>query len=359
MLHIRPLLGAVAGSMTSPLRPDDYRATINPLWSRRRLSGRVEAVVPETSDTSTVVVRPGVGWRGGLAGQHVSVGVSIEGVWHRRTFSLSSPPHRPDGLIAITVKARPDGLVSRHIVHALRPGQTVRLGPPTGRFVLPDELPAQLLFVTAGSGITPVMSMLRHLAESRQMPDVMLAHSARNASEVIFGEELRRMAAQLPALRLYEHHTRSAGGRPVARLTMGALSAICNDIPERMTWVCGPPGLVDVAESYWRESGISDRLLTERFQPAVRPGGGQGGRVRFVRSGRETTASAGTPLLAAGEEAGVIMPSGCRMGVCHSCLVPLAGGQVRDLRTGDEHDTPGDLIKTCVSVPVGDVDIDL
>jgi ferredoxin-NADP reductase len=358
MLDIRALFGSVAGSMTSPLRPDDYWATINPLWSRRRLSGRVEAVFPETPDTSTVVLRPGLGWRGGLAGQHVSVGVSIDGVWHRRTFSLSSPPGRPDGFVAITVKARPDGFVSRHIVHALRPGQTVRLGHPSGRFVLPDELPDRLLFVTAGSGITPVMSMLRHLAEGR-MPDVFLAHSARNASEVVFGEELRRMAARFPTLRLYEHHTRPAGVRPAGRLTIAALSAICTDLPERMAWVCGPPGLVDDAESYWRQCSFSERLITERFQPAIRPDGGPGGRVRFVRSGRETTAGAGTPLLAAGEDAGVIMPSGCRMGICHSCLVRLSGGRVRDLRTGDEHDTPGDLIQTCVSVPAGDVDIDL
>ncbi|MCK9899283.1 ferredoxin reductase [Frankia sp. Cpl3] len=284
--------------------------------------------------------------------------MEIEGVWHRRTFSLSSPPHRPDGLIAITVKAGPDGLVSRNIVHALRPGRTIRLGHPSGGFVLPEELPARLLFVTAGSGITPVMSMLRHLAESRRMPDVFLAHSARNASDVIFGEELRRMAVRFPTLRLYEHHTRP-GGRRAPRLTMAALSAVCTDLPERMAWVCGPPGLLDDAESYWREGGIVDRLLTERFQPVVRASDGRGGRVRFVRSGREITVTGETPLLVAGEDAGVLMPSGCRVGVCHSCLVPLADGRVRDLRTGEEHGAPGDLIQTCVSAAGGDVDIDL
>ncbi|WP_154675577.1 ferredoxin reductase [Parafrankia elaeagni] len=389
--------------MASPLRPDDYWATVNPLWSRRRLSGRVEAVSPETPDTSTVVVRPGLGWRGGLAGQHIEVGVGIDGVWHRRPFSLSSPPRRPDGLITITVKARPGGLVSRNIVHALAPGRTIRIGHPAGRFVLPEKLPPRLLFVTAGSGITPVMAMLRELAESRRMPDVLLAHSARDASEVIFGEELRRLAVRFPSLRLHEHHT-CPGGRREPRLTMAALAAVCTDLPERMAWVCGPPGLVDDAEAYWRAGGIADRLLTERFHPAVRPGsvsggptrqdsgeeqvspdgpvrqagqagragragragsgrrkgqGGDGGRVRFVRSGREITVTAGTTLLAAGEEAGVALPSGCRMGICYSCLVPLAGGRVRDLRTGEEHGAPGDLIQTCVSAAGGDVDIDL
>ncbi len=363
MLGIRPLLASTAGALTSPLTPDDYRATLNPLWSRNRPSGRVKAVVPETSDAATVLIRPGLGWRQGiagrhLAGQHIDTGLRIDGVWHSRTFSLSSPPDRPDGLISITAKASADGVVSRHIVHALRAGDLVRLGPPSGTFVLPAELPARLLFVTAGSGITPVMAMLRHLAASQRMPDVVLTHSAPDPSQVIFGPELRRLATRFPSLRLHEQHTRPAGGRP-ARLTMAALSALCPDLPERMAWVCGPAGLVDEAESYWREAGIGARLRTERFHPNLRTGNGQGGRVRFARSGRETTASADTPLLTVGERSGMLMPSGCRMGICHRCLVPLTEGRVRDLRTGVEHGTAGELIQTCVSAAAGDIEIDL
>ncbi|EIV95445.1 ferredoxin reductase [Frankia sp. QA3] len=359
MLDIRPMLTAATGVLTSPLMPDDYRAMMNPLWSRQRLSGRVEAVVPETPDASTVVIRPGRGWRRHLAGQHVGVGVDIEGVWHWRTFSLSSPPGRPDGLVTITVKAAPGGFVSEHVVRRLRPGGIVRLSRPAGGFVLPDDLPTRLLFVTAGSGITPVMSMLRGFALAGDLPDVFLAHVAPNGPQVIFGGELRRMAARFPGLRLHEHHTRPVPGRRAKRLTMADLSAVCPDLPDRMAWVCGPRGLLDDAEAYWRAAGIADRLRTERFQPVARPSAGPGGRVRFVRSGRETAAGAGTPLLAVGEEADVAMPSGCRMGVCRTCLARLAGGRVRDLRTGEVHGDPGDLIQTCVSTAVGDVDIDL
>ncbi|MCK9894940.1 ferredoxin reductase [Frankia sp. AgB32] len=359
MLGIRPLLATAAGALTSPLTPDDYRATLNPLWSRNRPSGRVKAVVPETADAATVLISPGLGWRRGIAGQHVDTAFRIDGVWHSRTFSLSSPPDRADGLISITVKANPDGLVSRHIVQALRPGDIVRLGQPAGTFVLPAELPERLLFVTAGSGITPVMAMLRHLAAGPRMPDVVLAHSAPDPSKVIFGAELRRLAARFPSLRLHEQHTRPAGDQRSTRLTMAALATLCPDLPARMAWVCGPAALVEQAESYWRERGISERLLTERFHPNLRAGNGAGGRVRFVRSGRETTTSADTPLLMAGERSGMLMPSGCRMGICHRCLVPLADGRVRDLRTGVEHGTAGDLIQTCVSAAVGDIEIDL
>ncbi len=359
MLTVRPMLTAAAGVLTSPLTPDDYRAMVNPLWSRRHLSGRVEEVVPETPDASTVVLRPGRGWRRHLAGQHVGVGVNIDGVWHWRTFSLSSPPGRPDGLVTITVKAAPGGFVSHHVVHRLRPGEIVRLGQPTGRFVLPADLPPRLLFVTAGSGITPVMSMLRGLALAGDRPDVFLAHIAPDGPAVIFGDELRRMAARTPGLRLHEHHTRSRPGRRARRPTMADLAATCADLPDRPAWVCGPRGLLDDAEAYWRAAGLADRLRTERFQPVARPSAGPGGRVRFVRSGREALADAGTPLLVAGEEADVAMPSGCRMGVCRTCLARLASGRIRDLRTGEEHGDPGDVIQTCVSTAVGDVELDL
>ncbi len=225
--------------------------------------------------------------------------------------------------------------------------------------MLPEILPARLLFVTAGSGITPVMSMLRSFALAGDMPDVFHAHVAPTGREVIFGDELRRLAARFPSLRLHEHHTRPVPGRRTRRPTVADLSAACTDVADRMAWVCGPRGLLDGAEAYWRAAGLADRLRTERFQSVRRPSGAPGGRVRFVRSDREVAADEGTSLLAVGEEADVVMPSGCRMGVCRTCLARLADGRVRDLRTGEEHGDPGDLIQTCVSTAVGDVDLDL
>src|SRR5262249_48168275 len=142
--------------LTTPLLPDDYLGLVNPLWSSRELRGRVEAVQPETADAASVVIRPGRGWAGHRAGQYVRVGVDIDGVRHWRPYSLSSPPNRADGCITITVTAVPQGRVSGHLVCRLTRGAILRLTPAEGRFVLPDPLPAGLLFVTAGSGITPV-----------------------------------------------------------------------------------------------------------------------------------------------------------------------------------------------------------
>jgi stearoyl-CoA 9-desaturase NADPH oxidoreductase len=368
---VRGLAGVVE-RLTTPLLPADYLTLVNPLWCGRASRGRLEAIHPETADAATLVIRPGPGWAGHRAGQWVGVGVDIDGVRHRRTYSLSCPPGRPDGCITITVKAAPDGLVSRHLVRQAMPGAILDLTGPDGDFVLPAPPPPRLLFLTAGSGITPVRAMLHSLvadvadvaakgalepgaarkAERRGPPDVVVVHSAPGPEDVIFGEELRALAARFSKLRLYERHTRTEG-----RLRLSDLPELCPDWADRTAWVCGPAGMLEEAEEHW--AGLEDRLHVERFRPAVPKAGGEGGRVRFTRSGRETDAPAGMPLLVAGEEAGVLMPSGCRMGICHSCVGRLVAGRVRDLRTGQVHGDAGDLVQTCVSAAAGPVQLEL
>lgn len=358
--NVRLGFSTALACLTTPLLPDDYLGLVNPLWSARQLRGRVRAVRPEIAHAASLVIRPGRGWTGHRAGQYVRVGVDIDGVRHWRSFSLSSPPERADGCITITVKAAPEGLVSPYLVRQLRSGAVVHLEPAQGRFVLPEPVPERLLFVTAGSGITPVAAMLRSLAARREMPDVVLVHSAPTPEDVIFGAELRALAARFAGLRLHEWHTRAGGrrGRGGGRLTMAQLPDICPDWSQRQAWACGPTGMLDDAERHWRRAGIADRLHVERFHPTAASGGGAGGRVRFVASGLETTADGATPLLVVGENAGVLMPNGCRMGICYSCVTRLRSGRVRDLRSGEEHGDEGELIQTCVSAAAGNVDVE-
>ncbi|WP_030455041.1 ferredoxin reductase [Herbidospora cretacea] len=359
---LRPL--AEAGRwLSTPLSPEDYLSLLDPLWTAGELRGRVEGVHPETADATTLVIRPGRGWRAHLPGQWVRIGVDIEGRRHWRTYSLSSPPHRPDGRITITVKATPDGFVSRHLARNVTPGTIVRLAGPDGVFVVPEPTPPRLLFLTAGSGITPVMAMLGSLLSDEiaadaghRPPDVVLIHSAPTPQEVIFGDRLRRLAARSPYLRLHERHTRSAG-----RLRPADLAGLCPDWTRRAVWACGPPGMLDELAAQW--PGPARRLRIERFTESLRPAasaaGAAGGRVRFTTTGRETDADGATPLLTVGENAGVLMPSGCRMGICHTCVAPLRSGRVRDLRSGLVHGDAGDLIQTCVSAAAGPLELEL
>src|ERR1700722_3093672 len=172
-------------SLFTPLLPDDYLELINPLWSTQELRGRIERIEHETSDAVTVVIKPGWKWPGHKPGQYLRVGMPVDGIHHWRAYSITSDPGRPDGCISITPKLVDTGKVSPYLVRTARPGVIVRLGSVEGAFTLPDPLPAKMLFISAGSGITPIMSMLRSLDRGGGLTDVVHLHSARTADDVI------------------------------------------------------------------------------------------------------------------------------------------------------------------------------
>jgi ferredoxin-NADP reductase len=350
-LALRDRVLRLAELVTTPLLPSDYLDLVDPLRSGADLRGRIEAVLPETRDAATLVIRPGRGWKGHAPGQYIRIGIDVDGVRQWRAYSLTSHLGRTDGCIAVTVKAIPSGLVSNHLVHRTTPGTIVQLDQAAGEFVLPVERPAKALFVTAGSGITPVMGMLRNHPELR---DVVLVHSAPTADDVVFGAELRGLAAD-GRIRLIEQHTNVDGV-----LDAAGIAELVPDWVERATWACGPVGLLEALEEHWGTAGIADRLYTERFRPRVLVTG-EGGTVSFTKNGTTLDADGATPILDAAEEAGVLMPSGCRMGICYGCVLPLREGAVRDLRNGEVTTAaPGDgvLIQTCVSAAAGACDID-
>ncbi|MFY1702740.1 ferredoxin reductase [Micromonospora sp. WMMA1923] len=350
---LRDRLMRLAETVTTPLLPEDYLDLIDPLRSGAALRGRILAVQPQTRDAATLTIQPGRGWRGHTPGQYVRLGVDVDGVRQWRAYSVTSVPGRPGAPISVTVKAIPDGVVSNHLVRRIQPGTIVQLDQAQGDFVLPRPVPERVLFVTAGSGITPVMAMLR--AGVHRAADVVLIHSAPNPDDVIFAAELRDLAAR-GAIRLHERHTDTAGP-----LTVDQLDELVGDHLDRQTWACGPVGLLDAVEAHWTARQRAERLHTERFRPTVvTPGAG--GEVTFTRAAVTLRADGATPILDAGESAGVLMPSGCRMGICYGCVLPLRQGAVRDLRNGTVTTAvPGDgvLIQTCVSAAAGACDIDL
>ena len=183
----------------------------------------------------------------------------------------------------------------------------------------------------------------------------MLLHSALSHAEVIFGEELRRYAA-LGWLRLVELHTDTRG-----RLDVADLDEIVPDLDERTTYACGPVGLLDALEEHHTARGLPLHLERFRAPTAFADQGGEGGTLTFARSGNVVEADGATPILDAAESAGVLMPSGCRMGICFGCVLPLREGAVRDLRNGEiTTAAPGDgvAIQTCISAAAGDCHLD-
>jgi ferredoxin-NADP reductase len=352
----RRVLGLIR-SFTSPLLPDDYLELVNPLWSTRELRGRIERVERETPSAVTVLIKPGWEWEGHRPGQYLRLGIEVDGVHHWRAYSLTSDPKRSDGCISITPKLVEGGKVSPFLFARVRPGTIVRLGGVEGTFVLPEPLPPKLLFISAGSGITPIMSMLRSLAGRRHMEDVVHVHCAHSANGVIFGRELRELQTRYPS---YQLHLRITGEQ--GRVVPDQLDGLCPDWLQREAFVCGPAGLLEAMGERWRGAGEQARLHVEHFQPDSRIGDGErgaGGTVRFCSSDIQASSDGEQPILEAGEKAGATLPFGCRMGICHTCVGRLRAGQVRDLRTGRVHGQPGEMLRTCINAPEGVVEIDL
>ena len=349
------VLRGLAARATTPLLPDDYLKLLNPLWSARELRGEVVDVRKETEDSATVTIKPGWGFSGDYQpGQYVGIGLRMEGRWHWRSYSLTSTPRRDKKLISITVKATPEGFLSTHLVNGVKSGTIVRLAAPRGDFALPDPPPTKLLLVTAGSGITPVMAMLRSLKQRGHDPDVVHIHSAPSADGVIFHDELQELD-QGPSK--YALRLRLTG--EMGHLDFEAeLDGLVPDWKDRPTWACGPPAMLDAIESVWTEAGAAGRLHMERFVIARTDKGGEGGTVTFALSDKTVEADGATSLLEAGEKVGIQMPFGCRMGICQTCVLPLESGHVRDFRSGIEHGE-GDRIQACISAASGDCTLNI
>jgi ferredoxin-NADP reductase len=340
---------------TAPLLIDDYLELFNPLWSSRELRGKVEHIERQTEDACSIVIKPGWEWEGHEPGQYLRIGFDIEGRRHWRAYSLTSDPADPEGNISITVKPAEGGAVSPYLVRKLREGSIVTLGEVTGQFTLPREVPDKLLFISAGSGITPIMSMIRDLADKDELVDTIHIHSARTSESVIFGDELRKLDKRRSGFTLHEQHTGENG-----RFGPGGLEERVPDWKERLTFISGPSEMLDDFVAHWEEHGDPELLNLERFQPVYGEGGdeGDGGRVRFATSDKEAEAEPGQSILVAGEELGLDLPYGCRMGICHTCVCSIASGNVRDLRSGEVSDASGQSIRICINAPEGAVEVE-
>jgi ferredoxin-NADP reductase len=346
-----------ARALTTPLVPDDYIELLNPMWSTRELQGRVVRIKRETADAATVVVEPNFPWPGHEPGQYIRIGTEIDGIRHWRAYSLTSDPEHPKGLVSITVKHVEEGKMSPWFLTKAEHGSTVFLGDVEGTFTLPEERPEKAFMLSAGSGITPIMSMIRGLAREDALTDVVHIHSVHEEDDFIFADMLRALAEKNPGYDLKLHVSSEKG-----RIEPKDLDSICKDWRDRDTFASGPGELLDGLKEHWSEETDPELLRMERFQPVIGEGDaevGEGGTVHFRVTEVEAECEQGVSILVGGEEAGGTLPYGCRMGICHTCVGRLCQGKLRDLRTGEVHGEEGQMVRTCVNAPEGHVEIDL
>ena len=335
-------LAALVEPLLTPHGTDRYLELVDPMLVRREIRAQVVAVRHQTEDTVTLTVRPNRAWPGFTAGQFVRVSVNIDGVRTTRCYSPACSQHRPDGLLEFTIKAHEDGLVSRHLHREITAGAVLGLSEPDGEFTLPWPRPERIVLISAGSGITPVRAMFRTLADEGYTGEVVHLHYASGPADALYRDEFtgRQVLAYTSE----------------RRFSLAHLAEIAPWYREAQTYACGPARLLAAVRDEFGAAGLGERLHTEQFTLDPIAAGERGGTIRFTRSD-VAVPNSGEPLLNQGEDAGLNLEYGCRMGICHSCTKVKTAGQVRDAVSGRCSAEENEEIRLCVSVPVGDVEI--
>ncbi|GED97098.1 ferredoxin reductase [Gordonia crocea] len=353
--RLSTLVGSVVQAALAPHPVDRYLELVDPMVTWRDLRAEVVAVRRATPRTVTLTLRPTRQWKGHQAGQYVQVSTVINGVRHSRCFSPANAAGDRRDNIELTITAHDDGFVSRHLYDHARVGTVVGLDQAAGDFTLPADPGRSVVFISGGSGVTPVLSMLRTLVARDYRGSMTFVHYARSAADVAYSAELHNLAALYPNLDLRLHYTRGASPD---HFTGEHLAGIPDDA---QIFLCGPATLMDAVRSHGETAGFADRLHTEAFTltiPEVDPNEPVTGQLSFTDSG-VTAENDGRTILEQAESAGLSPESGCRMGICFSCTKVKKSGCTRNVLTG-ETDTEADThIQLCVNAPVGDVEIEV
>jgi ferredoxin-NADP reductase len=357
----RPLPGlGLLDLMAGPPGVDGYLEQISPMLVTGECRAEVVAVRHGTEDSVTLGLRPNRVWQGARAGQFVQVSVEIDGVRHTRCYSPASPEGSGREL-EITVKRHPEGLVSNFLADHAHVGMVTVLSEADGDFRLPESRPDSILLIGAGSGITPLMGILRTLCAEEHTGPIGLIQYAPDPDRAIYREELDRLAAEHPNFRLARSYTRAPGaGELDGHFSPAHLSKVDPGVAAAETFACGPAALLDAVRANWGANGLEHRLHVESFvPPSLLPVGEPGtGSIRFAGSNVEVRNS-GSSVLVQAEEAGVPAQSGCRMGICHSCTCRKVSGTVKNMLTEEISSGPDESIQLCVSAPLSDLVIDL
>ncbi|MDI1301615.1 MAG: ferredoxin reductase [bacterium] len=354
----RALASPLARILSWPQSPESYLEFLAPEVGGRSIKATVKAVRQETSRAVTLVLEPNHRWNGHIAGQYVSLSVSINGRRLSRCFTISG---EENGCPTVTIQSHDGGIVSSWANESVWTGDVVELSPAAGDFVLPATLPSRFLFIAGGSGITPVRALTDALVAQAYTGRVDILYYVPAKADAIFLSHLQALAASCANVQLHLVTTREhEAGNLKGHFKADHLDAIGADLAHSAAYVCGPAGLIEAVEKHWNGAGQSERLTLERFRPVQVPvaADAKGQPVLFTDSGISTTAP-GRTLLDAAEGAGLTPNAGCRQGICRTCTCRKLSGQVRDIRTGELSGTGEEDIAICVSVPVTPVSIEL
>jgi ferredoxin-NADP reductase len=358
---LAPLRALAASAWLRESDIDLLLASLHPAWRLNRVFARVEARRWVADDMLALTLRPNGNWRGAKPGQHVQLYLPQDGVRLSRSYSLTAL--HADGSLEIAVKRQAGGRVSTQLLTSVAVGQVLELGPAFGELQWAEPEQAVLL-LAAGSGITPLLGLLRSaLAEGFSAP-VSLLHYVREQGQQAFVDELRALQAQYANLqvRWALSEAPAAAGELSGRFCAEHLAGI-DELQQRRVLACGPAGFVEQVQAWWRATGQASQLQFEAFTASrlaeLDAAALHSVRLGFARSQQQYQGDNRRSLLEQAEAQGLRPAHGCRQGICATCTCTLISGAVRDLRSGDLSSEPGQQIRLCVNAPHSDVEIDL
>lgn len=334
-------------------------------------------VVPDVADTATFTFRaPSGAWFDYQPGQFITLDLPVPGGNVQRTYTISSSPSRPLS-ISVTVKAQPDSIGTRWMLDHLKPGMKIKAYGPSGIFSFHRHPARKYLFISAGSGITPMMSMTTWAWDSGEMPDITFVHAAKRPSEIIFRERLEQFANRVPGLKLRftveEPDPFRAWAGYQGRLTQIMLGLMAPDYLEREVFCCGPEPFMQAVRdmlvslgfdmAHYHQESFGAPVRTVADAPVIEdvvPDAETRAKITFTASNVTTACTETDTVLAVAKRSGLNIPSGCTFGLCGTCRVKKVSGEVHMVHNGgiSDEDVADGYILACCSNPIGPVSIE-
>ena len=345
-LHL--LLNAVI----EPRDADFWLQKINPLWSVYQSLGQIVAKEQSAQDMVSLTIQVNRHFHMGQAGQHHPVFVVVDGVRYERTYSLTTLDAQH---VLLTVKKVPQGKVSTWLVDQAKVGDLIEFSAPYGEMQVPKTT-APLLLLAAGSGITPMYSLLEHLVSSKQITDqaVTLWYWVKTKQDAAFVEKLSAWAAAYPNFNFDVFYTQE---QPQAQRLSAVHAAQVEHLSQTTVYACGPSGFAHTAQTLFADAAL---LHTEAFSMTPASSADLGFvNITLTQSKQVLTIPKGQSILASLEQQNVKPKHGCRMGICNKCACNKVEGSTQNMVNGLQNTEPGNLLKICVNSAQSDLVIDL
>jgi ferredoxin-NADP reductase len=360
--------------MSTPIPQEAVR----PVAANWRGQLRLGSVVTEAPGVKTFRFLPSSG--GGfmpftfVPGQFLNVSFGIGGARMNRSYSISSSPTQREH-VELTIKREPRGAVSRHIVDLLTVGDLIEAGGPVGKFTFDGTEADSVVLISAGVGITPMVSITRYLTERSWPGDIFFIYTCRTPADFIFSGEVAALQKRNPKLRVAVTSTKAEGTDwkgPRGRLTKELLTQTVPDLASRRIHICGPATMMEATKALLTELGVPpDQVKSELFgatKPTVDTGGATakpsaaatGPLVTFSQNNKSAKIREGQTVLELSEELGIGIENSCRVGTCGLCKVKMTAGEV-DMEVEDsldDDDEANGIILACQAKPKNEVTVE-